>query len=414
MQNKLTDLTQYLEERLPDALSILEKMVAINSFTANRDGVNRLGELTAVVFAGLGFESRVVPAMAPDLGDHLVLERPGKDGSSNPVVGMISHLDTVYPADEESRNDFHWRPDAERIYGPGTVDIKGGTAMIYLVLSALQELYEDAFEHTRWILLFNAAEEILDPTFGQVAQSVIPAKALACLVFEGGRLHANRFHIVAARKGMVTYRIESEGRAAHAGSSHATGANAITQLARAVDAVASMTDYERNVTFNVGAFTGGTVSNRVPHYAVAQGELRAYSLEYLDEGVEKLLALQDNHSVSSHEGDFACELRVDIQQRWGPWPPNEASDALLAQWQAAAQDMGAEVVREERGGLSDGNHVWHHVPTLDGLGVSGGNAHCSERSDDGRKDQEYLELPSIVPKATLNVLAVLRLLGRHR
>jgi glutamate carboxypeptidase len=75
--------------------------------------------------------------------------------------------------------------------------------------------------------------------------------------------------------------------------------------------------------------------------------------------------------------------------------------------------MGVEVVREERGGLSDGNFVWDHVPTLDGLGVSGGNAHCSERSADGKKDQEYLELPSILPKATLNTLAILRLLKRQ-
>jgi glutamate carboxypeptidase len=50
---------------------------------------------------------------------------------------------------------------------------------------------------------------------------------------------------------------------------------------------------------------------------------------------------------------------------------------------------------------------------LDGLGVSGGNAHCSERSEDGKKDQEYLDLPSILPKAMLNTLAIARLLEAH-
>ncbi len=392
---------------------MLEQMVSINSFTANREGVNRLGALTAGYFAELGFESRVVQARVADLGDHLVLERKGRNGTDGPAIAMISHLDTVFPADEEIRNNFNWRLEGERIYGPGTVDIKGGTAMIYLVLSAMRALSREAFEATRWILLFNAAEEILDPAFGQVARTVIPPDALACLVFEGGRMRANRFSIVAARKGMVTYEIEAEGKAAHAGSSHQRGANAITQLARAVDAIHEMTDYDRDITFNVGAFSGGTVSNRVPHHAVARGELRAYSPEILEEGVQNLLMLQGNNSVHSHKGDFSCQLRVKIRQRWGPWPPNAATDELLVNWEEAAQQMGVVVVREERGGLSDGNFVWDHVPTLDGLGVSGGNAHCSERSEDGRKDQEYLELPSILPKAMLNTLAILRLIGRH-
>jgi glutamate carboxypeptidase len=413
MQVNLTELTRYLEGRLPKALAILEQMVAINSFTANRGGVNHLGAFTARVFEDLGFKSRVVPAKAADLGDHLVLQRSGRQGSKGPAMAMISHLDTVFPAEEESRNDFHWRPEGERIYGPGTVDIKGGTVMIYLVLSAMQALYREAFEATRWILLLNAAEEILDPAFGQVARALIPADALACLVFEGGRLQDNQFSIVAARKGMVTYRIEAEGKGAHAGSNHQGGANAITQLARTVDAIAEMTDYQRNLTFNVGAIKGGTVSNRVPHYAVAQGEMRAYSAEVLEEGVQRLLALQGSNSVHSHKGGFSCQVRVDVRQKWGPWPPNAATDGLLAHWQEAARELGLEVVREERGGLSDGNFIWDHAPTLDGLGVSGGNAHCSERSADGKKEQEYLELPSILPKALLNTLAILRLLEAH-
>jgi glutamate carboxypeptidase len=51
------------------------------------------------------------------------------------------------------------------------------------------------------------------------------------------------------------------------------------------------------------------------------------------------------------------------------------------------------------------------VPTIDGLGPAGGNAHCSERSLDGSKDQEYVRISSFVPKASLNSLAILKLLG---
>jgi glutamate carboxypeptidase len=66
---------------------------------------------------------------------------------------------------------------------------------------------------------------------------------------------------------------------------------------------------------------------------------------------------------------------------------------------------------QERGGLSDGNLIWDAVPTLDGLGPWGDNDHCSERSADGTKEPEYVEVSSFVPKALLNTIAILKLAG---
>ena len=65
-----------------------------------------------------------------------------------------------------------------------------------------------------------------------------------------------------------------------------------------------------------------------------------------------------------------------------------------------------------RGGLSDANYLCCLGPTLDGLGPGGANAHCSERSADGSKLPEFVEVDSFVPKAALDVLGLLRLLGR--
>ena len=83
--------------------------------------------------------------------------------------------------------------------------------------------------------------------------------------------------------------------------------------------------------------------------------------------------------------------------------------SLFEIWSQAAQAIGTKVIPEERGGLSDGNLLWQYLPVLDGLGPSGTNAHCSERSADGSKDQEYALLSSFVPKALLNITAILRL-----
>src|SRR5437773_1545034 len=118
-------------------------MVAINSFTANKDGVNRLGRLTADIFAPLGFKPEFIPSKNPEFGKHLVLTRPGR---TSRTIALITHLDTVFPPEEEQRNQFFWRPEGTRIYGPGTMDIKGGTAMIYLVLKTIQQVAPEVFE----------------------------------------------------------------------------------------------------------------------------------------------------------------------------------------------------------------------------------------------------------------------------
>src|SRR5207249_5224018 len=94
-----------------------------------------------------------------------------------------------------------------------------------------------------------------------------------------------------------------------------------------------------------------------------------------------------------------------------PWPRNPATDRLFHIWQEAAEAAGVKIDCEERGGLSDGNLIWDAVPTLDGLGPWGDNDHCSERSEDGSKLPEYVEVSSFVPKAALNTVAILKLLS---
>lgn len=400
----------YLENNLDFYLDLLRQMVEINSFTANRAGVNALGDLTARIFANLGFSAETIQSSNPEFGRHLVLTKPG---SAARKIGLVSHLDTVFPPDEEIQNNFSWRQEGDRIYGPGTVDIKGGTIIIYMLLAALQEFAPEIYHETTWIVLLNASEERGGFDFGQLCVERLGRDALAALIFEGGRLVGNRYSIVAARKGIALYGVTVNGKAAHAGNAHAQGINAIVQIADTIRQAAILTDYERNLTFNVGVVSGGTVINRVPHYAEASVEMRAFDVDIFEEGIAGMLALNGQSSVCSVEGDDPCQVKVELKGRVEPWAPNPATDRLLRIWQETAGSLDMVVEREERGGLSDGNLFWQQIPSLDGLGPSGGNAHCSERSEDKRKDQEYIELSSLVPKAVLNTMAIVRLVTQQ-
>lgn len=401
-------LSAYLASKLDFYLAMLQEMVAINSFSANPAGVNHLAQLTARQFAPLGFHAELIPSADPLYGSHLILTRPGRTPRT---IGCISHLDTVFPAAEETANQFHWQPAGERIYGPGTVDIKGGTVLIYMMLDALHHFTRDLYDDTTWVLLFDASEEANGEHFGQICrQRLAGPQTLAALIFEGGRLEGPEAQLVVARKGMAVYHVTVAGKAAHAGASHEQGANAIVQMAETVRQIASFTDYDRQITFNVGTIAGGTVVNRVPHFATATVEMRAFDQAVYEEGMAKMLALSGQASVVSGNGQYPCHISVTVNHTMPPWPRNAATDRLFAVWQAAAAALGLRALPEERGGLSDGNYFWQEIPTLDGLGPAGGNAHCSERSPDGSKEQEFVRPGSFIPKTLLNTTAVLALL----
>lgn len=408
----MTDIDQlrsYLSARLPSYLQMLQEMVAINSFTANPGGVNQLAELTVEHFARLGFEAELIPSENKLFGNHLVLTRQGRGPHK---VGFVSHLDTVFPPHEEVENDFYWREEGDRIYGPGTVDIKGGTVLMYMMLDALRELTPDVFEDVTWVLLLDASEETDGQDFGRLCKERLAGdNTVGCLIFEGGYLNEESARLVVARKGMAIYEVEVEGRAAHAGTAHQNGANAIVQMAHLVTQIASFTDYERELTFNVGTIVGGSVVNRVPHSAAARVEMRTYDRQTFEEGVSQMLALTGEEAVASANGDYACRVNITVARRTDPWPRNENTDRLFSVWAKAGELVGIKVVPEQRGGLSDGNYFWRDIPTLDALGPSGANAHCSQRSADGSKDQEYVSRDSFVPKALLNSVALLMLLG---
>jgi glutamate carboxypeptidase len=386
------------DRQLSGALEFLRRQVAINSFTTNVEGVNAVGVSAAEAFAPLGFEAVRVAALTG--ADHFFLSTPFRD--DRPTLALVSHLDTVFPAEEERRNDFFWREEGRRIYGPGTNDIKGGTALILLMLRAWRMVDAGGFSAVNWVIALNACEETDSADFGGACRRMLPPDTRAGLIFEADGGGDEGWSVVAARKGRATFTVRAEGRGAHAGGSHARGVNAIVALADVVRRLAALTDYSAGVTVNVGTIGGGTVNNRVPHEATATLEMRAFD--------EAAFARTRAAILDFHNTEGAARIRVTVEDECAPWPANPATENLVALWQTTGRELGLTVQREERGGLSDGNVLWSLFPTIDGLGPRGDNAHCSERSADGSKEPEWVDASSFAAKATLNARAISRLL----
>lgn len=399
----IPELQQAAERHLPAALDLTRRLVAINSFTANPAGVDAVAKTTASAFESLGFSAELVPCDIPGSGHHLFLTHRGAGG--DPIV-LVTHSDTVFPPEEEQRNDFKWdeRPDEGRIYGPGTVDIKGGTALIWLILQILHDTAPEAFARTHWLVAANAAEEVTSDDFGHTTIARCGGKARAVLVFEGGPVDERGWHIVTSRKGRSTWQLTAAGRGAHAGSKHHEGINAIDALALALPDIAAQTSAAAERTVNLGMIHGGTVVNRVPHEATAEWECRATAPAALQQADDFFASL----SGTAANG---AKLTAERTGHTAAWPGGIESAALFHLWHEAAAAMGLTAVSVPRGGLSDANHLWQLAPTLDGLGPFGGNAHCSERSADGSKLPEYVEPGSFVPKAVMNALALMKVVS---
>jgi glutamate carboxypeptidase len=263
-------------------------------------------------------------------------------------------------------------------------------------------------------LFWNSSEETLSHDFGTVCRSRFAPGARAALVFEAeGRLGTEKL-VVVARKGRATWRLRVRGRGAHAGGKHRHGANAIVQLSRILESIHGMTDYGEALTVNVGTIQGGTVLNRVPHEATAEGEFRAFRPEVYARARERILKWGGAGDLKSIADGYPCMVEAEILSESRPWPRNAGTDRLADLWQRAGAAVGLQVGVEERGGLSDGNLLWDAVPTLDGLGPWGDNDHCSERSADGTKVPEYVEVSTFGPKALWNAVAILELVKMKR
>lgn len=399
-------MDRFLSDSLPGYLRVLSDMIAINSHTMNAAGVNRLCDYTRAVFEKRGFTGRKISSVYKGCGNHLLLSRAG---TSPEKIGCVSHLDTVFTAEEEVRNGFVFRIAGDRIYGPGANDIKGGTAVMLMMIDALRRFAPDAFERFSWELLFDATEETESDDFGAIAREALGTTGRACLVFESGEHAENEFILTAARKGRAVMRVTTSGKSAHAGSDHARGASAILQMADLLPKLEALTDYAAGLTCTVGTVEGGTALNRVPDSCDAGMEIRAFDPAVLSGAVEKALSYNGYSTVGSADGSFRCVARVELLRTNPSWPMNPGTGSLVAAWSRAAAVMGKGILAAPRGGISDGNLLWDTLPVIDGLGPAGDNCHCAESTADGLKEQEYALMSSFVPKAVLSALALCEL-----
>jgi glutamate carboxypeptidase len=288
---------------------------------------------------------------------------PKSRGGSPGRVLLLGHLDTVWPLG--TLKTMPCRLSGGRLSGPGTLDMKAGVAM---ALTALEMLTEANLLGKEIILLLNSDEEVGSPVSRPITERLAgecgavyvmePAQGVACKT---------------ARKGTGNWRIDVQGRAAHAGVDFAKGANAILELARVIETVSGWTDLKRGLTVNVGVAGGGTKNNVVPAQAWAEVDVR---IARKADGPRIERKFKGLKAV-----DKGCVVTATGGINRPPMERGRGTVRLYQRARALAAELGFTLDEASTGGASDGNFTAAlGVPTLDGLGAVGEGAHAPHES----------------------------------
>jgi glutamate carboxypeptidase len=355
----------------------LEALVAISSPSGDLDGAEEAVALCAALLP-TEFQTERVPCSTQGSAPDLVAKIPG---SGSRRILLLGHIDTVI----EHRAHAPLRRDGERLYGPGTADMKGG---VILSLGVARELAQRPETFAELAVLLVTDEEWRIQEFTHVGRF---AGYDACLCFEAGeRGPGGEEGVVVRRKAAGTLRVLASGRAAHSGSAPDQGRNALLALARAAIDVARLHDPRGPDRLSVvpTVVRSGEAFNVVP----AAGEL------IFDMRSDRVGAFDSVAAAVPVEVDEVT-LEPRMERVWPSMDSRAHTPALLAR---ASALLGRRIVGVPRGGASDASHFAASIPlTVDGLGPRGGGAHTPEEFVHASSLRERAEVALALATAAL-------------
>ena len=353
-------------------LAGLRPWVECESPTFDAAAVNRMMDLASRDLLLAGARVERIPGRL-GLGDCVRASFPHP--STAPGILVMGHLDTVHPIG--TLGPLPWKRDGARCYGPAICDMKGGN---YLSLEAVRQLASAGIATKLPVtFLFTSDEEIGSPSTRDLIEAEA-ARHKYVLIPEPGRADGG---VVTGRYAIARFNLEAIGKPSHAGATLSSGRSAIREMAKQIIAIDGMTT--NDCTFSVGIVHGGQWVNCVATTCTGEALSMAKRQADLDRGVEAMLAL----SGSSNDVTFKVTRGVTRPV----WEPDAGTMALYEKAAGVAKHLGVELPHGSAGGGSDGNFTGAMgIPTLDGLGVRGADAHTLN---------EHIEVDSLAERGRL-------------
>ena len=354
----MSSLMDWLRPREAAMTRLLGQFVRAESPSYDKAAVDHFGRIVAAEWRRRG--AKVTLLRQRERGDHLRAEWNPRGNRARRQILVLGHLDTVYRLGTLARMPF--RLSRGRAYGPGSFDMKGGLVIALFAVDAL--IGTGLMPQNRVVFLWTSDEEIGSGT-SRAAIEHEARRSDAVLVLEPASGLDGR--VKTGRKGVGEIEIVATGRAAHAGLNPEDGVNAIEEIALQIARISRWNQPGQGATVNAGLIEGGTRTNVIPENARVVVDVRASRTGDMRALERKFRALRPILSGAN------LQIRGGFNR-----PPMErkTSAALYANARALAKEMGVTLGEAYVGGGSDGNFTAAlGVPTLDGLGAVGEEAH---------------------------------------
>ena len=394
----LSDVEAAAIERCADEpmLAQVEAWAAVNSGSANLAGLAAMAAIYADAFAALPGdlalkEPEPVDVMTPEgrlepLGHGRNLHLRVRPEAPLQLL-FTGHMDTVYGSDHPFQA-VEWREPGV-LGGPGVADMKGGIAVMLAALKAVEA--SEAAAGLGYEVVINSDEEVGSPGSAALIAAAARGKR-AALTYEPAALPDGT--LAGSRPGSGNFSIFIQGRSAHAGRNPEDGRNAI--VAAADLALRLVRARGPRLSVNPARIEGGSPNNVVPDRAVLRVNMRPLTTEDQLHGQSALDA-----AVAAVAAEH--EVKIHVHGGFGrpPKPVDPQAERLFELVRSCGADLGQEIGWRASGGVCDGNNIAAcGVPVVDTMGVRGGAIHSP---------QEYLIVDSLVERARLSALTVLRL-----
>jgi glutamate carboxypeptidase len=348
MERDGQSILSFLEANVQKQLDFVIEMCNQNSYTYNKNGVDRVGDIINGALESLFASHEVIKQT--DVGNFHVFRNP----TSSRVVYLIGHMDTVFPPDHPFQE---CRVEGDRLNGPGTGDMKGGIAVVIFALKALGEA--GLMPDLNLSLIFNSDEEIGSP-YSRSLFTEEKEKAAACLVAECAGLNGE---VVISRNGKMGIQVDCYGQDRHVGFGSHEKASAIMELAHKVINLEALNASLPGVSLNAGKIEGGLGPCTVAGHARCLFDIRWEKEEHKRALIERI------------EEEIVRPSRPGCRSEWKGlnWRPamplQKGTEGLFKRIQEVGAALGQRITAEHRRGTSDANFFGSSgIPTLDGLG----------------------------------------------
>ena len=386
-------LDAWFSEKKPEMLSMLERIVNMDSFTTDAQDVDQLGTVLTDWLREADFQTFMMPKTeAPadepwqaDLGHVFMAKTHGRE--AEPGIVFLGHMDTVFPKGTAQARPF--KIEGDRATGPGVADMKAGVVANMFAARALKEL---GLIDVPMTLMFSPDEELGAPTATRIYRERIGgARAVICAepgFPDGG--------VTTERRGSGHFHMRISGISAHAGRCYEDGASAILELAHKIVALDAFVDAQAQTIVNTGLISGGNSANAVAPWADARIHITFNTVDAAERLVENVRAVAARTFVPR------TTTRISGGIRLHPLEYTADVETLFGMAERACAAMGGYTIRRNRAlGASEAGFTASvmGIPSICSMGPEGAELHSP---------REYLSVDTVLPRCKMIALTAIQ------